>query len=231
MVVEQNTEELPFKGSTPSDAALVVTDVFKRHGQGSRAVDVLRGVSLHVARGEVVWVRGRSGSGKSSLIRVAGLLSEATSGTVEIAGARVRHGSPLHSLRRSHVGIVFQNSNLLADLTVLDNVLIASRDTSRSRAVDRLAALGLARIAGRRAKEISGGEAQRAAFCRALINDPTLLLVDEPTSGLDPESSAVIHDQLRDARSRGCAILVASHDVSTATVADRTLTMEDGRLV
>ena len=197
-------------------------------GRGPR-VTVLGGVSLEAAAGEVVWVRGGSGSGKSSLLRVAGLLSTPDAGTVEVLG-RPAVAARAADIRRANIGFVFQQANLLPDLTVVDNLVVAGA-ASAAAARERLAGWNLQHVADRPAKQISGGEAQRAAFCRALVNDPGLLLVDEPTSGLDDVNTAVVLDEIRAARTRGCAVVVASHDGAISAVVDRVVTMSEGLLV
>ncbi len=210
---------------------LALNNVSKSYGRHSHRVHVLRDISLGVGAGETVWLRGDSGSGKSSLIRVAGLLSTPDSGNVRVADVDISHAEPLHDVRRDKIGIVFQHGNLLPDLTVSDNVAIAARFTSRQEILHLLEALGLGAIADRPAKQISGGEAQRVACCRALVNDPVLLLFDEPTSGLDAKNAALVREALDVSRARGRAILIASHDPATEAIADRVINMRDGSLV
>lgn len=220
--------------TTDRPVVLAVDDVVKSYpGPSSRGArtTVLQGVSLHVRSGEVLWVRGGSGSGKSSLLRVAGLLTTADRGTVTVQGTTGAVGRAAAEIRRTTIGFVFQQANLLPDLTVWDNLVIAGRGIATPRLRERLAVWGLAHVADRAAKQISGGEAQRVAFCRALVNDPALLLVDEPTSGLDEDNAATVLAEIRSARARGCAVLVASHDATMGTVADRAVTMRGGRLV
>lgn len=213
------------------EPVLELRGICKSYGRPPRSVSVLDGVSLSVHSGETVWLRGESGSGKSSLLRVAGLLSSPDSGEVRVAGMKVDGLHDEADLRRGMIGFVFQQSNLLPDLTVAENVAIAGREIPRHDIYLRLERLGLKSIADSPAKQISGGEAQRVAFCRATVNDPVLLLVDEPTSGLDAANAALVCEALASARGRGRAILVASHDPLLASVADRVLVMSGGRLV
>ena len=210
---------------------LELSGISKSYGRAQNSVEVLHDISLTVEAGETVWLRGDSGSGKSSLLRVAGLLTSPDTGTVRIRGKETKGGPAAADERRHLIGFVFQQSNLLPDLTVVDNVAIAGRKSSRHEVYERLESWGLSHIADRPAKQISGGEAQRVAFCRALVNDPALLLVDEPTSGLDARNAELVCEVLTQNRDRGRAVLVASHDAVISTVADRTVTMKGGRVV
>ena len=216
--------------SQPVQVSLALMGVTKSYLSRGRRTKVLDAVSLEVAPGEVVWLRGPSGSGKSSLLRIAGLLSTPDSGMVVVGGlpTTTMQGA---SARRNGVGMVFQNGNLLPDLSVRDNVAIAARRPVWE-VVDRLLAdFGLAEVADRLGKEVSGGQAQRAALCRAMLNDPRLVLADEPTAGLDPANRTVVLDELSRARREDRAIVIASHDDEMARVADRVLTIDGGRLV
>ena len=216
--------------SQPVQVSLSLRGVTKSYLSRGRRTRVLDAVSLEVAPGEVVWLRGPSGSGKSSLLRIAGLLSTPDSGMVVVDGlpATTMRGA---AARRDGVGMVFQNGNLLPDLSVRDNVAIAARRPVWG-VVDRLLAdFGLEEVAARLGKEVSGGQAQRAALCRAMLNDPRLVLADEPTAGLDPANRTVVLDELSRARRPDRAIVIASHDDEVVRVADRVLTIDRGRLV
>lgn len=223
--------EAPGDGKTARRSEVLTLDgVSKTYGRGSGATQVLRDVTLSVSMGETVWLRGPSGSGKSSLLRVAGLLSRADTGRVLLDGQDMTHSDGA-DMRRRKIGFVFQHSNLLPDLTVAENVLVAGRNLTKVVVRERLAAFGLETIADRLAKQVSGGEAQRAALCRALINEPVLVLVDEPTSGLDAANADIVRTQLASLRSRGRAVLIASHDPLTDALADRVVDVREGRLV
>ena len=216
---------------TASGSAVLILDgVSKTYGRGPGQVQVLRDVTLSVSMGETVWLRGPSGSGKSALLRVAGLLSRADTGRVLLDGRDMTRSDGA-DLRRRKIGFVFQHSNLLPDLTIAQNVLVAGRNLPKDVVHERLAAFGLDAIADRLAKQVSGGEAQRAALCRALINDPVLVLVDEPTSGLDAANADLVRTQLELLRSQGRAVLIASHDPLTDALADRVVDVCEGRLV
>lgn len=210
---------------------LELAGVSKGYGRGGSRVRVLTDIDLAVAAGESVLVRGESGSGKSSLIRIAGLLSRPDTGTVRLAGEEVSASGSGARVRRENIGLVFQQSNLLPDLTVHDNVAIAAVHPDHDRVAALLDSWGLTEIARRHGKEVSGGQAQRVALCRALLNDPRVLLADEPTSGLDPANGQRVMAELVRARDAGRAIVTASHDPRMAEIADRVITMEGGRIV
>jgi ABC-type lipoprotein export system ATPase subunit len=191
---------------------------------------VLSGVSLMVEAGEIVWLRGESGSGKSTILNIAGLLSTPDSGKVWIKGRERTHASSRTAslVRSGDVGMVFQSSNLLPELTALENVLLASnRPITRAEIAEQLERFGLVSVADRKAKKLSGGQQQRVAFCRALINHPSVLLADEPSSGLDPANTEAILDAMRAGAASGCGVLVASHDSVFRHVAHRELPMSE----
>jgi ABC-type lipoprotein export system ATPase subunit len=210
----------------------------KTYGEGRGAVRVLDGADLDVERGELVAVVGRSGSGKSTLLHLLGGLDRPDAGTLEVAGKRLERlpESGLTALRRHHVGFVFQAFHLLPELTGVENVLLPARLArdgveAAPRARDLLARLDLAPIAGRLPTTMSGGERQRLAIARALVNDPALLLADEPTGNLDEESGAAVVDLLRRAADGERAVVLVTHDRAATELADRILTLRDGRLM
>ncbi|GAB3190194.1 ABC transporter ATP-binding protein [Nesterenkonia suensis] len=212
-----------------ASTALELADVSAGFGGRDGRVAVLEGVSLRVEAGTVTWLSGPSGSGKSTLLRIAGGLSSPGAGAVRIAGVDPYRGRAAYRVRREQVGIVFQAANLLPDFTVEENLAVAAADEHRGRIPELLETFGLTGIRRRRATEVSGGEAQRTAFARALVNRPTLLLADEPTAGLDADRVDVVLDVIRGARDQGCAVVVASHDDAVSAVADRTVTIREGR--
>jgi ABC-type lipoprotein export system ATPase subunit len=209
----------------------------KTYGEGRAAVRVLDGADLDVARGEFVAVVGRSGSGKSTLLHLLGGLDRADAGTIELAGARLHELDErgLTSVRRRDVGFVFQAFHLLPELTGVENVLLPAqlaRDgfEAAPRARELLRRLGLTDVARRLPTTLSGGEQQRLAIARALVNDPALVLADEPTGNLDEESGAQVLDLLRRAADTGRAVVLVTHDRAATALADRVLRLQDGRL-
>ena len=199
-------------------------------------VRVLAGVDLDVFAGELVAIVGRSGSGKSSLLHVLGGLDRADSGLVEIDGMRLDTAGEraLTNVRRRKVGFVFQAFHLLPELTGLENVLLPARLARDRKALRRGVALvgllGLADIAHRLPVVLSGGEQQRLAIARALVNDPPLVLADEPTGNLDGESANTVLELLLDVARRGKAVAVVTHEEAAVDCADRVLRLHEGRL-
>ena len=210
--------------------ALAVRGVRKTYLEQGRRLVVLDDVTLAVQHGEVVLLAGASGSGKSSVVRIAGCLSSPDAGSVEVVG-RPTTTSDGATVRRRHIGIVFQNANLIPELTVAQNLALASKQSATARADGLLAGWELTHLAQRRSTSLSGGEAQRVAFCRALMNDPEVLLLDEPSAGLDAANTDLVLRMIGHARAAGKAVLLVSHDPAMAAVADRTLHIEGGRLV
>lgn len=210
-------------------AALELVGVSKTYRIGGRPSVALQRIDLQVDAGELVWLRGPSGSGKSTVIRVAALLTAPDEGEVRYDGRPVRLGRDADLIRRDSLGVVFQHDNLLPELSLVDNLSIASRASTNSHDVrDALAQFDLAEVADSAAKQVSGGQSQRAAICRALLKTPSVLLADEPTSGLDGPNGELVRERLQAAARAGCAVLISSHDDRTAEVADRVVTLEAG---
>ena len=209
----------------------------KTYGVGRAAVRVLDGVDLELAAGELVAVLGRSGSGKSTLLHLLGALDRPDAGTIEVAGVRLERASEarLTAVRRRHVGFVFQSFHLLPELSGLENVLMPARLSGNGYAVARarelVRGLGLAGVAERLPGALSGGEQQRLAIARALVNDPVLVLADEPTGNLDAESGAAVLRLLREVADTRRAVLLVTHEAGALEVADRVLRLEAGKLV
>ncbi|MFJ9715331.1 ABC transporter ATP-binding protein [Streptomyces sp. NPDC101213] len=218
---------------------LRLLDVTLTLGDGDTAVTALDHVGLTVAPGEFVAVVGPSGSGKSSLLAVAGGLQQPTSGTVRIAGTELTALSDRGrtAARRRHIGFVFQQSNLLASLTVREQLLLPLHidgrldAAARTRADELVEAVGLSHRAGSRPHRLSGGERQRAGLARALMTSPAVLLVDEPTSALDRVRSAEAVRLIAEQTHRhGTATVMVTHDTAIMDAADRVHEMVDGRL-
>jgi ABC-type lipoprotein export system ATPase subunit len=208
----------------------------KTVGEGRAARRVLDGASLDVDAGEVVAVLGRSGSGKSTLLHVLGALDRPDAGRVLLAGRDITAQQPSAQARTRlrHIGFVFQSFHLIEELSGEENVLLPARlpgarpgGERRGRAL--IDSLGLAPLADRRPHELSGGEQQRLAIARALVNDPELVLADEPTGNLDQENGANVLALLRGLSDR--AVVLVTHEPEAAAIADRTLQLDGGRLV
>ena len=205
-------------------------------GSGRAALRVLDGVDLELTAGELVAVVGRSGSGKSTLLHLLGGLDRADGGTIELDGARIERASEreLARLRREKIGFVFQAFHLLPELSGFENVLLPARITRDRAALRRgrelVEQLGLDGAGERLPVVLSGGEQQRLAVARALVNDPLLVLADEPTGNLDPDSGATVVELLRRVAESGKAVLVVTHEASVVERADRILRLEKGKL-
>jgi ABC-type lipoprotein export system ATPase subunit len=209
----------------------------KTFGEGRVARRVLDGADLDVEPGEVVAVLGRSGSGKSTLLHLLGGLDRAEAGSIEIAGIDVARASEreLSALRRRHVGFVFQFFHLLPELSGEANVLLAGRmrgaaPEAPARGAALIDRLGLRHVASSLPHQLSGGEQQRFAIARALVNDPGLLLADEPTGNLDAEAGAEVLRLLRAGADEGRAVVMVTHEAGATAMADRVLRLADGRL-
>ena len=213
--------------------------VSKRYGTGSTLVHALVDITLSVDRGHLVAVMGASGSGKSTLLTIAGSLEEPTSGEVLIDGMALA-SMPRNDkarLRRQTIGYVFQDFNLLAGLTAVENVSLpleldgTSARRARSVAMVALEEVGIAERAGHYPDELSGGERQRVAIARAVVGQRHLLLADEPSGALDSANGEVVMKMIREACRQGVAAVVVTHDQHLASWADRVVFLRDGRIV
>jgi putative ABC transport system ATP-binding protein len=219
---------------------LQIHNLHKTYDKGKARVKALRGVSMDVAEGEFVSIVGRSGCGKSTLLNIVGGLDVPSSGSVIVRGRdlSLMKRSELAGHRRTTVGMVFQSFNLIPSRTALDNVVLplafanVPRKDRRPRASKMLSQLGLKSRIRHVPSEMSGGEAQRVAVARALVNDPVILLADEPTGNLDSRTAAEILDLLQDLnRTRRLTVLMVSHDEDSARrVAHRMVRLSDGRI-
>ena len=207
--------------------------------QGGVRIDVLRGVDLTIAPGEIVALLGPSGSGKSTMLQAVGLLEGGFAGTIEIAGTDASRlsASGRTELRRNHLGFVYQFHHLLPDFTAEENVILpqlvadVSREAASERARELLTALGLGQRLTHRPSQLSGGEQQRVAVARALANKPQLVLADEPTGNLDEVTADKVLDQfLQLVRGTGSAALIATHNERLAQRMDRVVRLHEGVL-
>ena len=213
-----------------------VTDIHKSFG----SLEVLKGVSLDVAAGELVSIVGASGAGKTTLLQIIGTLSRPDSGRVEIDGRDVSAlgDKALSQFRNEHIGFVFQFHHLLAEFSAFENVCIPGLIGRRPRAeVERRAAelldmMGLTARRDHKPGQLSGGEQQRVAIARALVNSPAVLLADEPSGNLDSHNRDEIHRLFFDLRERlGQTVVIVTHDENLAAMADRKITMSDGLIL
>ncbi len=227
-------------GARTDASGLRMRDVCLRFRDGDEQVVALDGVSLAVDAGVLVAVVGASGSGKSSLLAVAGAMRQPDSGSITIRGVEVTElpAKRRSSIRHDLIGFVFQGSNLLASLTALEQLELVgriggdSRTATRAKALTLLEEVGLAAKAGNRPGQLSGGERQRVGIARALMADPAILLVDEPTSALDHQRAIdVVTLLLEETRRHQIATLMVTHDQSVAGLADKVIEMRDGRLM
>jgi lipoprotein-releasing system ATP-binding protein len=221
-------------------AALRLQNVARSYAQGQGTLEVFRDVSLAVMPGELVALVGPSGSGKSSLLHMAGLLEAPTTGDISVGGivAGTLPDGERTRLRRETIGFVYQAHHLLPEFSALENVMMPQMIAGKSRADAAKGAkrlleqLGLGQRLEHRPSQLSGGEQQRVAIARALANHPKLLLADEPTGNLDPRTAAGVFDALvKLVRSEGLAALVATHNYELAAKMDRALVLHEGRIV
>lgn len=223
-----------------NDIPLIALEgVTKEYHSGKMAVPALRGVSLSIRKGEFVALVGPSGSGKSTLLNLLGGLDHPTAGTITVDGKNIAtlSDSAMAQYRQRTVGVIFQSFNLLPQCTALQNVLIPSllagtdNASMREKVKQLFARVGLAGKERNKPAELSGGEQQRVAVIRALINDPEFLLADEPTGNLDTKNGEIVMDLLKKlVRSNGKTLLMVTHDAHLAEQADRRLHLVDGKL-
>jgi len=222
-----------------SEAVLAVTGLRRAFRQGGASIDVLRGVDLAVAPGEIVALLGPSGSGKSTLLQAVGLLEGGFEGSIRILGAEAAQldNDGRTAMRRDRLGFIYQFHHLLPDFSALENVvlpqLIHGRDrpAAAQRAASLLSSLGLGARLTHRPSQLSGGEQQRVAVARALANGPALILADEPTGNLDEATAdTVLAEFLSLVRGQGSAALVATHNERLARRMDRVVRLHEGIL-
>ncbi len=224
----------------PLETILNLKNIYRTYRQGSSVLEVFADANLAINGGEVVALVGPSGSGKSSLLHIAGLLEAPDKGQIFIAGedyVSASDGSKT-TARRNLIGFIYQFHHLLPELNALENVsmpqMIAGvkKPKANERSAFLLESLGLSERMTHRPAELSGGEQQRVAIARSLANNPKLLLADEPTGNLDPETAELVYGQLLSlVRSQGIAALIATHNPDLAARMDRTVLMQGGQLI
>ena len=220
-----------------SKALLKVKNVYKAYEDG--LIPALQDISLVLNRGDTIALMGPSGCGKSTLLNIIGRLDRPTSGSVDYVDKNISHIKPFSVFRREVIGFIFQAHHLLPVLTLQENVempLLAdptiSKQIRERKASELLEVLGLSHKKDAYANHVSGGERQRTAIARALVNDPLLILADEPTGSVDSATAAVILTTLRaHVQTSGGTLLIATHDPSIAAIADVLIKMKDGRIV
>lgn len=203
-------------------------------------IDILKGISFKLHRGESVAIMGRSGEGKSTLLQILGTLDNPCRGVLTIAGKTVDNNSTAY-IRNRHLGFIFQSFHLLEDYTVLENVLMPARIARQSvkkgsvayvNAVSLLEKVGLGERLHHYGKQLSGGEKQRTALARAFCNDPDLILADEPSGNLDRKTAQGIHDLLLSSvKEKGKSLIIVTHDLELAELCDKVYTLKEGQLV
>jgi putative ABC transport system ATP-binding protein len=215
-------------------APVIVASALQReYRRGTEVVQALRGVTFDIPEAQFVAITGPSGAGKTTLLHLLGCMDTPTSGALSIAGRSTAGlaDSALTRLRREHVGFVFQHFGLLPTLTVEENVMLPtlfSRKHAQQRAQDLLERVGLSHRRRHRPGEMSGGEMQRAAIARALINSPRLLLADEPTGNLDSNTGAAIIELFEELNREGLTVVVVTHNPTLAEAAQRQIGLKDG---
>ena len=224
--------------AAPDRPVLRLTGVSRRYHDGSAELQVLDRVDLDVAAGESLAITGASGSGKSTLLHLAGGMDLPDAGEVEVLGEAIhRLPEPERTrFRARHIGLVFQDYNLIESLTAFENIELAAwltgRRSSRAEVAELAEELGIGALLDRRPDQLSGGQQQRVAICRALIHHPALVLADEPTGSLDQSSAGQVMQVLADSvAARGCALVLVTHSDEIAAACDRQLQVRNGRLV
>ncbi len=224
-----------------NDRTILTTTGLTKYFYDPEKFMVLKGIDLSVSRGEFVSLVGKSGCGKSTLMYVLSTMDTDYEGQLTIAGQNLtgRHQNELAAFRNAHIGFVFQFHFLLPEFTVLQNVMLPAMKLGKlphkdieSKAIEKLASLGMDKYAQKKTNKLSGGQQQRAAIARAMINDPDIIMCDEPTGNLDSQNSHVVFDIFKKlAAEHGQTIITVTHDQEFAARSDRRIEMSDGKII
>jgi lipoprotein-releasing system ATP-binding protein len=215
---------------------LTATNIIKNYGP----LPVLRGVDVHITKGEIISIVGSSGAGKSTLLHILGTLDKADKGSVSLEGQRIEalSGKKLSAFRNKNIGFVFQFHHLLPEFTALENVCIpgwiagSKKKEIIEKATNLLTTLGLSNRLENKPQQLSGGEQQRVAVARALINSPSIVMADEPTGNLDSANAKELHQLFIDLRNQfNQTFLIVTHNEELAQMSNRILHMKDGRII
>lgn len=220
-------------------ALIEMKNVMKHYSSGDEVVEALRGVDISIEAGEFITVMGQSGSGKSTLLSVLGGMNHPTTGEVEMAGVKLYQlpGEKLADFRAQNLGFVFQSFNLISYLTAIENVMLPLAIVKSATAVKRTSArqalerVGLGGKLDRLPNQLSGGEQERVAIARAIVNNPHILLADEPTGNLDSKTSQEVMALFRELNAAGQTIVMVTHNPDNGRYADRTIHLRDGMVV
>ncbi|MBI1919734.1 MAG: ABC transporter ATP-binding protein [Geobacter sp.] len=216
-----------------------ISNLKKQYTSGGETVEALRGVDFRIDEGEFVTIMGQSGSGKSTLLSVLGGINHPSDGTVEMAGVKLYTlpGEALADFRARHLGFVFQSFHLIPYLTALENVMLPLAISKKKKgekldaARGALARVGLGAKTDRLPNQLSGGEQERVAIARAIVNNPHILLADEPTGNLDSATSDEVMALFRELNNGGQTIIMVTHNPANCDYTDRTIILRDGRVV
>lgn len=220
-------------------ALIEINNVKKQYTSGDDVVEALKGVDISIEAGEFITIMGQSGSGKSTLLSVLGGMNHPTSGAVEMAGVRLYDlpGEKLADFRAQNLGFVFQSFHLISYLTAVENVMLplaivkmstAAKKSAARRALERV---GLGNKLDRLPNQLSGGEQERVAIARAIVNNPHILLADEPTGNLDSKTSEEVMALFRELNDAGQTVVMVTHNPENGAYSDRTINLKDGTVV
>ncbi|HIJ81530.1 MAG TPA: ABC transporter ATP-binding protein [Desulfuromonadales bacterium] len=220
-------------------ALIEIKNVKKQYTGGEDLVEALCGVDITIESGEFIAIMGQSGSGKSTLLSVMGGLNHPTSGSIEMAGTNIYNlpGEKLADFRAENLGFVFQSFHLISYLTAIENVMLPlaiarmGASAKKAAACQALERVGLGAKLERLPNQLSGGEQERVAIARAIVNKPRILLADEPTGNLDSRTSEEVMSLFRELNDAGQTVVMVTHNPDNGTYADRTITLKDGMVV